>query len=143
MNECLNMFLVLKYTNLFTNEYILKKIFYIFEYIQIFVPHWAVPIPRILPCRREGRRQLSTKLSEEPGKADIERKIFSQKCSCKLLEETIYMGAHSVQCEKKSFNLKQACFAGCTQILPDATPLIGKIHPFSKMAVNVGPMVAF
>ena len=31
---------------------------------------------------------------------------------------------------KKS--IKQACYAGCSQTLPHATPPIGKIHPFSK-----------
>ena len=37
---------------------------------------------------------------------------------------------------KLSTMTKQACFAGCAQTLPDVTPLTGKIHPFSKIAVR-------
>ena len=33
--------------------------------------------------------------------------------------------------------LKQACFAGCAQTLHDETASIGKIHPFSQIAVTL------
>ena len=38
---------------------------------------------------------------------------------------------------------KQACFTGCAQTLPDATPPTGKIHPFRKMAVNFKLVMRF
>ena len=34
----------------------------------------------------------------------------------------------------------QACYAGCAQTLPNATPPIGKVHPFSKMANTFEPI---
>ena len=38
---------------------------------------------------------------------------------------------------------KQTCFSGCAQTLPDATPPIGKIQPFSKMAITLKPIMQF
>ena len=37
---------------------------------------------------------------------------------------------------------KQACFGGSAHAPLNATPPIGKIHPFSKMAVTFKPMIA-
>ena len=40
--------------------------------------------------------------------------------------------------------LKQACGAGCRRRpSPDEAPPIGKIHPFSKMAVTFEPLMGF
>ena len=39
--------------------------------------------------------------------------------------------------------LKQACFAGCAQNLPDEAPPIGKIHPLIKIAVTFEPIQRF
>ena len=39
--------------------------------------------------------------------------------------------------------VKQACFAGCSQTLPDEAPPIGKIHSFSKIAVTFKAMQRF
>ena len=36
---------------------------------------------------------------------------------------------------------KQASYVGSGQNLPDATPPLGKIHPFSKTAINVEPIM--
>ena len=37
-------------------------------------------------------------------------------------------------------HLKQLCFAGCKQTLPNATQPIGKIQPFSKKADTFEPV---
>ena len=42
-----------------------------------------------------------------------------------------------------SFLLKQPCFAGCAQTLPNATPPTDKIHPLSKIAVTFEPVIRF
>ena len=36
---------------------------------------------------------------------------------------------------------KQACFAGCTQTLPNVTPPKGKIYLFSKIATPFEPII--
>ena len=38
-------------------------------------------------------------------------------------------------------SIKQSCFPDCAQTLLDATPLIGQIHPFSKIAVIYEPII--
>ena len=39
--------------------------------------------------------------------------------------------------------MKKAAAQAVEQTLPDATPQVGKIHPFSKIAVTVEPIQRF
>ena len=38
---------------------------------------------------------------------------------------------------------EKLAFAGWAQTLPNATPPIGKIHPFSKIAISSEPIMRF